>query len=1217
MSAGTISPQIDIDGAVACIRGAVDRASNEEEVKIGILQCLVDTILRPLNLRKEDIGLERVLVSGGRVDALYGKVLIEFKARGRLTAAGDIERAVKQVEGYITQMAADEREYTKYLGVLIGDRIIFVRYDRVSREWRPEVSEITREAILKFVEALRGLERKPLNAANLVRDFGPNSEVARTIVPLLYERLVASKSPRTRTLFDDWLRLFRQTTGYDPAQLKELPRLAKMYGLGGDTDYDALIFSIHTYYALLLKLIAAEIAYIYGAGRFLRSYVARLDEAYTRGGVGGLGEALRELEDGGIFRRLLRVENFLEGDYFAWYLDGLDANLGSAIAKLIGALSDYEVATPHLEPEFARDLLKELYQNLMPGELRHGLGEFYTPDWLAELLLDEVGLSPENLEELGRKDPEGPLKLRVLDPACGSGTFLMLYLARLRAYAERHYLTDKLAEYVLNNVVGYDLNPLAVLTARTNYLLEVADLLARAGGTVEIPVYLADSIMVERRFELSGGTDNAYVLRTTVGDFSIPAGVVERGLLRDLLTEVYEGLKDKYSADDFRERISYAYDRYGLNQFELDMLVDFYNKLRKLEEEGKNGVWISVIRNAFAPILRGKFDHVVGNPPWINWESLPEQYREASKSLWEQYGLVGTTARFKRDLAMLFLVRSFDLYLREGGRLGFLLTFTAFKAQAGAGFRRFLANKTRILAIHDVVALRPFEGATNRTGAIVVEKVCELNKIDGGECRVMADVQRANRNGVRHIIWTGEQVDPKTSLAEVLRETRRHEAIMMPVDPRDPASPWMQVSPRVAEVMRGLMGGNQNYEAHAGVYTSLNQVYFIKILGREPDGTLIATNPPEPGQKKNVEQAEARLEPDLIYPLLRGRDVKRWCVEFGERYIIIPHQKDGKPISRKDLIKYYPNTFSYLAQYKDLLEQRTIKPFLSIQHKLHKAKSSIKRQAMKKLLDEMFYIVDNIGAYTFAPYKVVWGRISGSITGKATSFGCAVAEPIDGRPAVPDDSLIMVPTYNPDEAYYIAGVLNSIIARVIIASYTYELRQETHILEHVKIPRFDPRNPNHMRIAELSKRAHELARRAHCSGEPDPRAEGELGRVEEELDAEVARLFGLSEEDLGEFRELMSILSGGGEPTVSDRIAAPTWNSSPGRWTMASTDYGPRRYTSAAAYCGARLTPQHSPGRYTLRRHYIAGLAALDYAPCAGPHSPRRNMARHGTTGGP
>jgi type II restriction/modification system DNA methylase subunit YeeA len=104
-------------------------------------------------------------------------------------------------------------------------------------------------------------------------------------------------------------------------------------------------------------------------------------------------------------------------------------------------------------------LLKRLYQNLVPSDLRHRLGEFYTPDWLANYLLDEVGLSFENLNKIGEEDPLKPLNIRVLDPACGSGTFLVLYISRLRRYAEEHYLTDMLLRYVLDNVVGFDLNP--------------------------------------------------------------------------------------------------------------------------------------------------------------------------------------------------------------------------------------------------------------------------------------------------------------------------------------------------------------------------------------------------------------------------------------------------------------------------------------------------------------------------------------------------------------------------------------------------------------------------------------------------------------------------------------------------------------------------------------------------------------------------------------
>jgi hypothetical protein len=57
-------------------------------------------------------------------------------------------------------------------------------------------------------------------------------------------------------------------------------------------------------------------------------------------------------------------------------------------------------------------------------------------------------------------------------------------------------------------------------------------------------------------------------------------------------------------------------------------------------------------------------------------------------------------------------------------------------------------------------------------------------------------------------------------------------------------------------------------------------------MGKTPDGRLVITNPPEPGQKKSVNQVEAAVEPDLVYPLVRGRDVKKWFVNFEDRYII-------------------------------------------------------------------------------------------------------------------------------------------------------------------------------------------------------------------------------------------------------------------------------------------------------------------------------------------
>jgi len=370
---------------------------------------------------------------------------------------------------------------------------------------------------------------------------------------------------------------------------------------------------------------------------------------------------------------------------------------------------------------------------------------------------------------------------------------------------------------------------------------------------------------------------------------------------------------------------------------------------------------------------------------------------------------------------------------------------------------------------------------------------------------------------VRHVIWVGKQIPTDIRLEDVLKTTRRDELIMAPLEPTYPASQWMQATPRALNIIRRIISGPQYYEAHAGITTGLNQVYYVKIVEKTPDGALIITNPPESGQKKRVKQITTKIEADLVYPLVRGRDIEKWCVRFSDRYIIVPHvPSTAEPIRESELKTKLPLTYQYLANYREELENRSI-------HKLWGR-------------NKPFYTIYDIGPYTFKPYKVVWKRISGEITGKAVSFECAVVEPINGKPVIPDDSTIMIGFENPEEAYYVAGVLNSVLARAIIASYTYELRQETHIVDVIKIPRFDPQNSLHQRIAELSRRAHELATCIHgarkCSGDPA----AELRSIEKELDKAVAELYGITEDELRELERLLAILSGEEIPEEEETI---------------------------------------------------------------------------------
>src|SRR5439155_16725420 len=96
-----------------------------------------------------------------------------------------------------------------------------------------------------------------------------------------------------------------------------------------------------------------------------------------------------------------------------------------------------------------------------------------------------------------RGDPE----TRLLDPTCGSGTFLLMAISAIRANSLAQSMDEgELLRKICHNVVGIDLNPLAVIAARTNYLLALGSLLQHRGDEpLEIPIYLADSIMTPSR----------------------------------------------------------------------------------------------------------------------------------------------------------------------------------------------------------------------------------------------------------------------------------------------------------------------------------------------------------------------------------------------------------------------------------------------------------------------------------------------------------------------------------------------------------------------------------------------------------------------------------------------------------------------------------------------------------------------------------------------
>ncbi len=1015
-------------------------------------------------------------VARGRVDSVYNRLVLEYKRPGTIRATNDRranQDVIRQVQEYILDVAKRERRESQRLAGVATDGFYFIFVRRVGEGWSVDdpvpVTPVSTERFLRLLFSLSA--GAALVPENLVEDFGPNSWRAKTAVRAIYRTLASSKNPLVEKLFEQWRFFFSEATDYKEwaGRIESKPEFRTFVGSLWTKeeikhlDPARVFFVLHTYYALLIKLVASL-----AAARFTGSSPTPLSQLAAKAG-GELQEALAELERGGLFREY-GIRNFLEGDFFGWYLASWNDDIEEATGKLVQRLAEYDPGTLELAPENARDLLKKLYHYLLPREIRHDLGEYYTPDWLAErLIIQTLGADLGNAAK------------RVLDPACGSGTFLVILIKYIRERATRKK-QDPVAtlELILQNVIGIDLNPLAVIATRTNYLLALGDLLKYRRGDIDIPVYQADSILTPSRG--SGLFDgNVFLLKTSAGIFRVPAFFAERERIDALTNELDAAVEEGIGENTFLSRVE---KQANLEPEEMaaasDDLKILYQQLRDLHEQGLDGVWARIIRNAFAPLFLDACHYIVGNPPWINWENLPEDYRLQTKSLWEHYGLFPHSGmdtilgKGKKDISMLMTYVAVDRYLRRGGKLGFVLTQSLFKTSgAGQGFRRFLLpDKTPFgpMVVEDMVELKPFEGATNRTAVAVFVK--------GSAVRYPVSYQYWKKRGEGRDSAIGFD----TPYEEVTKEKITYKAwYAEPVDKEDRTSAWITARQKALHALQNVLG-NSPYSAHAGSYSGANGIYWVEIIGTRPGGLAIVTNITE-GNKRRVPDTQATVEFDLLYPLLRGRDVNRWIAIPSTHILITQDPVTRRGIAAEIMEREYPKAHSYLSKFEGILRSRA---------------------AFRRYFKETdpYWSMFNVSTFTFAPWKVVWRE-------QASEFTAAVAGPFSNKPVIPDHKLMMVEASSREEAYYLCAVLNSTPTRFAVKAYTVQIQMNTHILDNVAVPKFSPKKILHKKIAELSEVAHKTASEGNTA---------EVKRIEEEIDHWVAKLWNLTDEQMVEIK---------------------------------------------------------------------------------------------------
>lgn len=1075
-------------------------AESEEDVRY---ECnkLIDAFIKKAGLQIK--ARHEYSLAGGRIDSKYGGVIIEYKdpkGAGKITedaSAPGTKAVVEQIKKRFKDFQVKEKiEPDRIFGVgCDGDTLIFVRH----RSGKFEVGEpqpVTPHTVQRLLRAIvsLGAQGYSFTPEHLSAHFGADSLLAQEGVRDIYNVITETKSRKAKTFFNQWKILFGEVCGYDvEGRNEKINKLGSHY-LIHDASPAELLFSVHTYYAVFIKFLAAEIVYPFSplGIRVLKKCV----EAPTSG---KLKQEMKNLEQGGIWSQL-GITNFLEGDLFSWYLDAWDDKMAEVIRKMVNKLDAYDPGTLSVDPIESRDLLKKLYQHLFPKSVRHDLGEYYTPDWLAEHVLNELGY-------------EGDPDKRLLDPACGSGTFLVMAINRIKKWFEEHrhecgYGEKELIQKIRRNIIGFDLNPLAVMAARTNYLLAIRDLL-KFSGDIEIPVYLCDSIMTpalagshkaQQTFLVESKTtfdtsNPPMAIKTAAGIFLVPAEIAtSREQIGKYADNIERCIRDNYSAKEFIVRC----EEDGLPITEKDLHRKLYEQLSKLDADNQNGIWARIIKNAFAPLFIDRVDYIAGNPPWVNWESLPEDYRDAMKPLWRNYGLFslsGSAGRLgggKKDLSMLFLYSSIDNYLLGGGKLGFVITQTVFKTKgAGDGFRRlrFQRDKKTIVlkpvTVHDLSDMQVFEGATNRTAVFVCKKDSK-------------DFEYP----VPYTIWRGpSRIGQDESLEQVEASVKTSALGAIPVEPGKITSPWL-TAPKKALVGIQKVIGKSEYKAYEGVNTGgLNGCFWIRVLEKLKDGNLVIENLYDVGKIK-VQRVEAVVEPDLVYPLLRGRDVKRWNAEPSAYIILAQDPQTRRGIPESDMKQKYPKTYAYFKQF----EGNKDKP----------VRGTLRGRALYKKYfkpTDPFYSMYNVGPYTIAPWKVIWNRIDTKLQ------GVVVGPNEEGNTVICQETHTLVNLEGSNEAHYFTAIFNSAPSDLLVRCYSVSKGfASAHVLESISIPQYEQNDNLHSNLSNLSQDCHTAAAKD---------GDETVAELEKEIDKAASKLWGITDDELKTIQDALKDMEKG------------------------------------------------------------------------------------------
>jgi hypothetical protein len=953
----------------------------EAEIQADVRQFILSA---PFELEVSDVvSLESPAGDRKRIDVEAGSTVIEVKRDLRREKVR--REAEDQLAGYVDLRT--KQTGLRYVGVLT-DGAMWSCYDLVDGILR-QVSELTLgdsgSDVDQLVVWLEGVLATAHNIAptaeNIEQRLGTGSsayQLDRASLAALYER--NRDNPTVQVKRQLWSRLL-------------------ISALGTQFEDSDDLFIDHTLLINTSEIIAHAV---------LGLPIASLAPAKLLTG--------EEFDEAGIY-------GVVESDFFDWVVE--IAGGETFIRTLARRLARF------VWGDVEQDVLKILYENFIGAETRKRLGEYYTPDWLADSMVSELVADP--------------LNSRVLDPACGSGTFLFHAIRKYITAAEANrYSVGEVLDGVTRHIVGMDLHPVAVTLARVTYLLAIGRkrLTDPNRGNIQIPVYLGDSIQWREQSVDLWSAGNL-VIHTNDGpqlfdsDLSFPDGILEDAATFDQLVNELADRSSRRKPNTPTPPLKAVFSRLSIPKQYQQTIETTFATLCRLHDEGRNHIWGYYIRNLARPLWLSRsgnrVDVLIGNPPWLAFRHMTSDMQDAFRSMSEQRKLwAGAQLATHQDLSALFVVRACELYLRKGGHFAFVLPNAAIDREHYTGFRSgSYGGEAGILRLSfgpswDLRRIRPH--FFPRAASVVFGTRAEYANEQG------PDVARPVVQGMPEEVevWTGNLESINATWVATSKWLTRKPSKIRHVGKLTKSSYAPLFTQGATFVPRVAFVVTEKTSSPLGISQGRVAVQSLRsIQEKEPWKSL-----PDLSGVVETEFVRPFFTGDNIYPFLVGKPI----------LAVVPCDKTSL-LSQED-IDLYSGLRNWWSQATDLWQHNRANDKMSLAQRLD-YQSTLSKQL------------------PISPLRVVYNRSGMHI--------CAAK--LRNRSAIVANGLYWASVRSENEADYICALLNAPATTDLTRPLMSYGKDERDIHKHVwelPISTFDSGNPIHLRIAELGASAEKI-----------------------------------------------------------------------------------------------------------------------------------------------